>query len=147
MRSILIALQDGDVSIDGALGALTAALGDVEPTSGYMRGISDVAVFLESMQLRIKGLGEAIRLVRQFEAGRDTAALGDVEPLEDALSSLLAGGLSIEITAYPGDVYVVIRDVDEITTNSPWPDPVATAEGPTIDAAIRAAVANAKGGE
>lgn len=68
-----------------------------------------------------------------------TAALGDVEPLEDVL-----GGRWTQITVVAGPVAFIEYESGEGMT---FTIHRTHGHGPTIDAAIRAAVANAKGGE
>lgn len=71
-----------------------------------------------------------------------TAALGEVEPLEDALSGLVLAGLT-----QPDPNTMQFRAY----VRSPYPFTPhyvsGVGYGPTIDAAVRNAVANAKGGQ
>lgn len=99
----------------------------------------------DDLQDWINGLAEQLAEARN-ERDAAIAALGDVdqEPLEDMVREL---GDLIEITIMCDRTGCDASLVDEaqVSVNHPWPEPLAIGTGPTIDAAVRNAIARARG--
>lgn len=71
-----------------------------------------------------------------------TAVLGDVEPLEDVLGDEWALGATFRLD---GEWVARVHKVEARGRKEAWMQYQGEASGPTIDAAIRAAIAQAKG--